>query len=458
MMASKSGQWLLQKATAKRVTERLEIEIHFVCPILHEHWQELGMNDRVSITGKLCNAQEENHDTFVVGVCKVGNLGSFVAAEKCCFTEMKVDFTAQQAASIGFPLAISYNILANVLGDLGGKMNVLVYHQNEEVCFIFACVAASMDNKVVCLVDHQSSKKRMMQFEKLLVITKDEITRAVPKDVCFEELDTVCLLSRVGTYVTRQIAKHLKPGGTVISSTLNGEESVMFNPWIYIKDVHFILTSLEDITANSTDFSELLDSSCSVLKSKGLRKNVLDIPQQASSIYEVMVFPDESNKRCMKSTPGVEMKKAFALNTISLKPKNVPDQIDFYSLPLDDNGLKKDRTYLVIGGVRGFGFEVARWMVENGAKTVVCTARSAPCEEKIAEVQLLQEKTGSRIFLRQADVTSWKEMNRIMNQLESLPSVAGIVFTAMVLVDQLLNKADLTTCRKVVGTKIKGKF
>ena len=92
------------------------------------------------------------------------------------------------------------------------------------------------------------------------------------------------------------------------------------------------------------------------------------------------------------------------------------------------------------------------------AKTIICTARSAPSEEKKAEVQRLERETGSQILLRQADVTSLNDMNVIKDELESLPAVAGIVFTAMVLADQLLINADLATCKKVVQTKVKGNF
>ena len=49
-------------------------------------------------------------------------------------------------------------------------------------------------------------------------------------------------------------------------------------------------------------------------------------------------------------------------------------------------------------------------------------------------------------------------MNKIREELESLPAVAGIVFTAMVLEDQLFKDADLKTCKKVIQTKVKGMF
>ena len=452
-LARKSGQWFLQKGSKGTFKN---IEIYFACPILHKHWQDLKKNDRISIAGKLSNGPEKSRDSLVVGICKVDDLGSYVAAEKLCFSNVKANLTAQQAASICFPMAMSYHILANILFDIKGEKKVLVYHQSEEICVVFACVAASMDKNVVCLVGNQSNKDEMKRFGQFLLITEDEITKNQPKDVTCGTFDAVCFLSRARTGVTRQILKHVKPGATVITCALNEEKSFMSNSYAlaYMKDVRFILTSLQDITESSVDFSKLLDSCYVVLQSKGLWNILLDIPQRASSIYDVMQRRDESNNRCM---PEVERKENWVLKTISVKPETVPEQVDFYSLPLDNNGLKDDRTYVVIGGVRGFGFEVARWMVENGAKTVMCTARSAPCKEKIMEVQKLEQKTGSRILLRQADVTSWEEMNAIKSELESLPEVAGIVFTAMILEDQLVKKADMKTCRIVVGTKVKGK-
>ena len=144
------------------------------------------------------------------------------------------------------------------------------------------------------------------------------------------------------------------------------------------------------------------------------------------------------------------------LKTVSLRPDDTPNHVSFYNLPMDASGFKTDKTYLVIGGIRGFGYKIAKWMAENGAKTVMCTARSVPTEEKKADVKRFEEETGSCILLRQADVTSWKDMNIIKEELESLPPVAGIVFTAMVLEDQLVKDIDLKKCKKVFETKVKG--
>ena len=45
------------------------------------------------------------------------------------------------------------------------------------------------------------------------------------------------------------------------------------------------------------------------------------------------------------------------------------DKIPVLKTGLDECGRKGNRTYLVVGGIRGYGIEVARWMAENGTKS-----------------------------------------------------------------------------------------
>ena len=292
------------------------------------------------------------------------------------------NFSGQQAASLGFPLAMSYHILENLLSGIEGK-NVLVYHQNEEVCCVFSSVAISLGVKVAaCLVKDRSSKERIKKFGNLVVVTEDEIARGELNGGNLMDLDAICLLSKNSSYVIRQVMKHLKPCGSVISTF--GEENVKFNPLGHGKDVQCIMTNWENITEDSNVFSKLVSSCCSALKSRKLLERLLNISQHVSSIYDVI--DTESRKR----DSFTKNKKVIGLYTISLKSENTPDKVTFYNLPLDENGLKDDCTYLVVGGIRGFGFEIAKWMVENGAKTVMCTARSAPNEQKKADVQLLE--------------------------------------------------------------------
>ena len=449
-MTSMSEQWFLQKTSNKLVigkSKRMTINVEFASTILQKPWIDLKKNDRISFAGRLCVGSNEKHNSNVIGFCKMDDLGSYIDVEKCCFAQIDGTFSAQQAAPLSFLLAMSYHILTNLLSGVKGK-KVLFFHENGEVCSVFACVAMSLNVKVVCLVKTGSSKERMNKVGNLVVITEDEIERWQLDGVDSLDLDVVCLLSRSNSYVIRQIMKHLKHGASVISA--HGQENAKFNHFIQRKDINYIMPSLEKITEDSNFFSNLVGSCCSVLKSTKFLETILNIPQQVSSIYDVMNYGSRDRDSCL------EKEKDTCLHTVSLKPKNIPDKVAFYNLPLDENGLKADRTYLVIGGVSGFGFEVAKWMTENGANTVMCTSRSAPSEKKKADVQQLERETGSRLLLRQADATSLADMKVIKEELEHLPAVAGIVFTAMVLQDQFLEDADFETCKKVVETKVKG--
>jgi hypothetical protein len=447
-VTSMSDQLFLQKTSKKQINGRTKIDVHFACPVLQKPWCDLKKNDRITFVGKFLDSQNEPENRFVLGVCKTDDLGSYVDEEKSSITNLEANTNPQQAVVLGFPLQMSYYILTNLVEDAPEK-NVLIYHEREEISSLFACVALSLDVKIVCLTNDRASKERLRKMYDLLVVTVEEIARAEVNAANLAQFDAVCLLSDCSEYVYRQIVNHLKPDGSVI--ILHEDKNLHFNPFAQGKNIRCVVTNLPNITEGSENFEKLFSSCYFHLKSKGLLERLLNIPLRVSSIYDVM---NNGNN----NQPSESEKAEIGLSTVSFKPDNTPEKVAFYSLPLDANGLKDDRTYLVIGGVRGFGFEVAKWMVENGAKTVVCTARSPPSEEKKVEVQRLEQETGSQILLRQADVTSWKDMNVIKDELESLPAVAGIVFTAMVLADQLLINADLETCKKVVQTKVKGEF
>ena len=75
------------------------------------------------------------------------------------------------------------------------------------------------------------------------------------------------------------------------------------------------------------------------------------------------------------------------------------DKIPVLPTGLDECGLKENRTYLVAGGIRGYGFEVARWMAEKGAKSIVLLGRSKPSDAKCQEVRKLEGRTGAKIHM-----------------------------------------------------------
>ena len=57
----------------------------------------------------------------------------------------------------------------------------------------------------------------------------------------------------------------------------------------------------------------------------------------------------------------------------------------------------------------------------------------------------------------QVDISSQTQMSFLKDRLQSLPDVAGIVHTAMVLRDEFLKDLTSQSFNEVMGPKIKGK-
>jgi len=58
----------------------------------------------------------------------------------------------------------------------------------------------------------------------------------------------------------------------------------------------------------------------------------------------------------------------------------------------------------------------------------------------------------------QVDISNQKQMLTFKDQLQSLPSVAGIVHTAMVLRDQFIKDLTFQSFSEVMAPKVKGKI
>lgn len=58
----------------------------------------------------------------------------------------------------------------------------------------------------------------------------------------------------------------------------------------------------------------------------------------------------------------------------------------------------------------------------------------------------------------QADISKQEQMSSFKGQLHTLPSVAGIVHTAMVLRDEFIEDLTFENFTEVMGPKIKGKI
>ncbi len=119
--------------------------------------------------------------------------------------------------------------------------------------------------------------------------------------------------------------------------------------------------------------------------------------------------------------------------------------------------LPGDATYWIIGGLGGFGLEIAKWLVRCGARSLVLSNRRTTCDEKSQGTLDQLRAAGIDVRVMPADVTSREEVQCVLANIASqLPPLRGVFHAAMILEDRLLVDLDQDTLRRVLLPKVLG--
>lgn len=145
--------------------------------------------------------------------------------------------------------------------------------------------------------------------------------------------------------------------------------------------------------------------------------------------------------------PGAEPEKLV----VTMQDKEIRPVIDqaFHA--------KGDASYLVTGGVRGFGLTAAEWLVEKGARHLVLLGRSATLAPDAQETVERMRRAGIDVRTEAADVTDPATMERIFRSIEAEPfPLRGVIHAANVYDDAYLAQMSEEGFRRVYDPKALG--
>ncbi len=119
--------------------------------------------------------------------------------------------------------------------------------------------------------------------------------------------------------------------------------------------------------------------------------------------------------------------------------------------------LKREGSYLVTGGLRGFGLATAKWLAACGAENLVLAGRSGAVSDEARAALAELRSQGIRVTAEGVDVSDAEQVAGLMKKFgHSLPPLKGIVHAAMVLDDATLINMDAQRLKKVCDPKISG--
>lgn len=106
-------------------------------------------------------------------------------------------------------------------------------------------------------------------------------------------------------------------------------------------------------------------------------------------------------------------------------------------------------TYLITGGLSGFGLATAEWLAEKGAKHLILLGRTIKSKDRIKKLQ----KKGVDVKCGSVDIT---DKNQLTAFLQDTSPLKGVIHSAMVLEDAFIPNITEESLQRVLDPKIKG--
>ena len=117
---------------------------------------------------------------------------------------------------------------------------------------------------------------------------------------------------------------------------------------------------------------------------------------------------------------------------------------------------RPDGTYLITGGLGDLGLEIARWIVERGARYLVLIGRRGPSDTAMEAISSLK-KAGSQVVVARTDITDQERLSEVFEEIRvSMPPLRGIFHLAGVFEHGVLLQQTFEDLARVMAPKMEG--
>ncbi|KAF2702907.1 putative polyketide synthase [Pleomassaria siparia CBS 279.74] len=116
-----------------------------------------------------------------------------------------------------------------------------------------------------------------------------------------------------------------------------------------------------------------------------------------------------------------------------------------------------DASYLIVGGLGGIGRAIASWMIQRGARNLIFATRRGPAADGASAAVEQLEKQGARIEIIACDVAEETQVDLLLETCAGkLPPIRGVIHSALVLKDALLQNMTVHEYRLGLRAKVSG--
>ena len=119
--------------------------------------------------------------------------------------------------------------------------------------------------------------------------------------------------------------------------------------------------------------------------------------------------------------------------------------------------LRADGTYLVTGGLGGFGLATASWLVDNGARHLVLVGRSGAMTREAKDGVAALEERGAVVKVLKVDVSHEDQVATMLDEVRrTMPPLRGVIHAAAVFGGEFLAESSAELLRAAMIPKMVG--
>ncbi|XP_011870702.1 PREDICTED: fatty acid synthase-like [Vollenhovia emeryi] len=116
--------------------------------------------------------------------------------------------------------------------------------------------------------------------------------------------------------------------------------------------------------------------------------------------------------------------------------------------------LNPEKSYVLVGGLGGFGLELANWMIARGAKFIILVSRSGIRTGYQALCVRRWRESGVKVVISTSDATTLSGAEHLIQECNRLGPVGGIFNLAAVLRDALIENLEEADFKTVILPKV----
>ena len=398
-MPSSGKICLRDQSVSKPSLSELTVQV-LHCWIPSENLTDVSKpNGCVFVVGKVTYLPEKIEHNLHIGdeVCGIlpsGRLSRSVCIQANNVFAKPACMTTEQATCLPACLAIALNALQRV-GSTKENQKLLIHEANRGPGLAAVVLAKGLGLKVFCTIPDTcevSVRVLLLEMGVESVMTQSSYSLG---DYSSKPFDAVVFFYPPSPNALQKSSRCLKSGGRVIILSGEFHGDVVFPANTNVK---YERDDIADILLTPLVFEKLSSESMKILESKGILEKLHMMHIIAVDLCTSIKVSNESSSKQnsrpqMKAYPNIPV----VIHSFGSFEDNSLQDILVLPRGLDECGLKGNRTYLVAGGLRGFGFEVACWMAQNGAKSIGVIGRSKPSDAKSQEIRQLERRTGAKI-------------------------------------------------------------